>query len=489
MKNEARPFREVLDEYQMIIVHHWRMITIVTLALSVTLATVVYFLPNVYQATTTIIVYPQKVPEKYVSAPVTEASDERLNMLKQEILSSTRLQEIIDRLQLYPDLKSKMGNEEIIAYMRRNIHIDVKRSGGSANSSAFTLSFDDSNPDRAALIVNRMAETFIARNLKTRLQQVEGTTQFLGLELEKARQDLQQQDDRLRSYRLQHLGEMPDQMQANIQALGQFQVQLQNNADELRRLDEKRLILNELPDADNTLRVPNEVNSRSMLQVQINSERIKLDNLRAKYTDEYPDVVTAKQQIQELQAQLASSPKSTGGAQRQQSDSIMTVRSSLMNKEHSRLIHEQEALKRKVAIYQAKVDAVPIRQEQLNEITRDYQTSKEHYNSLLEKYYAAQMATQLEQQQQAERFSVLDPAVPPDRPIRPNRPLLWFASFCVSLLAGLGIAVIRERSDPAIKSEMELLRIMPRGVEILGAVPRIEHTKRVVNQKLMRITP
>lgn len=489
MKNEPRPIREVLSEYQMMVGHHWRLIVITTCLLAGILSVVVYLLPNVYQATTTIIVYPQKVPEKYVAAPVTEASDERLNMLTQEVLSASRLQEIIDRLELYPNLRAKMGREEVIANMRRNIHIQVKHSGGSGASSAFTLSFDASTPQQAALVANQLAESFIRWNLRARMQQVEGTTAFIDSELDQARQELQQQDDRLRNYRLRYIGEMPDQMQANMQALGQLQIQLQNNADELSRLDEKRLVLDQLPEADNTLKIPSGASQRTELLSQINAEKIKLAALKSRYTDEYPDVIAAEQQLQQMNNQLAALPHSSQQTQASTGDSVGALRAALLAREHNRLLQEQAFIKQKIASYQAKVDAVPIRQEELSDLTRDYQTSKEHYNSLLEKSYAAQMATQLEQQQQAERFSVLDPAQPPERPIRPNRPLLWFASFMISLVAGFGMAMIRERSDLSVKSEAELARLVPRGVEMLGVIPRIEHSKGVVTQQLMRVTP
>src|SRR6202043_1283312 len=112
------------------------------------------------------------------------------------------------------------------------------------------------------------------------------------------------------------------------------------------------------------------------------------------------------------------------------------TRLQVIETEHGRLLSEQSAIKARLNSYQSKVDAAPLRQEQLSGLTRDYETARDHYRSLLEKSYSAQMASELESRQEAERFEVLDKAMPPDHPTAPNRPYLWAASGVLALLSG-----------------------------------------------------
>src|SRR5882757_2813858 len=88
----------------------------------------VSLLPNVYRATTTILVDPQKIPERYVSSTVTSDPSVRMNTLSQQVLSASRLQEIIDKDNLYPKLREKKSREEVLDFMRDKTKIELKQS-------------------------------------------------------------------------------------------------------------------------------------------------------------------------------------------------------------------------------------------------------------------------------------------------------------------------------------------------------------------------
>jgi uncharacterized protein involved in exopolysaccharide biosynthesis len=157
----------------------------------------------------------------------------------------------------------------------------------------------------------------------------------------------------------------------------------------------------------------------------------------------------------------------------------------VLDNERVRLLGEQLAIKARLNSYQERVDAVPLRQEQLSSLTRDYETSRDHYRSLLEKHYSAQMASELESRQDAERFEVLDPATPPEHPTGPNRLLLCVASAVFALVGGLVAAFCREQIDNSIKSEVDLLGILPRELELLGIISRISAIQPVHGRQLL----
>src|SRR5882757_6935765 len=224
-------------------VRHYRgWIFLGTVFFSLAGATYVFLMPDHYKAATTILVDPQKVPEKYVSPTVSSDPGQRLNTITQQVLSSSRLQQIIDDMHLYPELRGHISREELIDLMRKDITITVKQ-GSSSGLSAFTIEYEGAQRQQVAQVANQLAASFIEWNVKNREQQAQDTTEFLDAQLKEAKQNLEQQEARLSAFKMRHLGEMPEQQSANMQALTQLQGQFQANADALNRLEVERTLL------------------------------------------------------------------------------------------------------------------------------------------------------------------------------------------------------------------------------------------------------
>lgn len=458
-------------QYLGVLRRHWRLVILGAAAIFALAAAAILMMPDVYLATTTIMVDPQHIPDKYVSTTVVDDPNDRLNLLTQEVMSNTRLSAVIDELHLYPKILLRQGRDAAVEAMRAHITIQTKHSTGSG-PSAFTLSFEAGDARTAARTANLLTETFIRKHLLTRQERVEGTTAFLADELAQTREHLQQQEARIGAYRMEHLGEMPEQMQANLQALAQLQVEAQSVADRLNHIEEERVLLERTPEA--LPNAPPAPSQRTLLAAQLAQAQAQLTDLLSRYTEEHPDVLAARARVEELRAQLHAAPQPAEEARVK--DTATETRLDLLNGERERLLARQSVLAGKMATYQALVDAVPRRQEELSNITRDYETEKEHYRSLLDKTYSAQMATALENKQQGERFEVLDTAKPPDKPVRPNRPRYLAGAGLVSLLAGFGLALLRESTDATVKTQAELQRLLhSAGVdaELLGALPSI----------------
>ena len=169
--------------------HYRRWIFLGTVLFSLAGFTFVLLLPDRYKATTTILVDPQKVSEKYVSPTVSSDPGQRLSTITQQVLSTTRLQQIIDDMQLYPDLRGKISREELIDLMRKDITITVKQ-GSSAGLSAFTIEYEGRQRQQVAQVANQLAASFIEWNVKSREQQAQDTTELLAAQLKEAKQNL-----------------------------------------------------------------------------------------------------------------------------------------------------------------------------------------------------------------------------------------------------------------------------------------------------------
>jgi len=455
--------------------HYRRWIFLGTVLFSLAGFTFVLLLPDRYKATTTILVDPQKVSEKYVSPTVSSDPGQRLSTITQQVLSTTRLQQIIDDMQLYPDLRGKISREELIDLMRKDITITVKQ-GSSAGLSAFTIEYEGRQRQQVAQVANQLAASFIEWNVKSREQQAQDTTEFLAAQLKDAKQNLEQQEARLSAFKMRHLGEMPEQQPANMQALSQLQGQFQANADALNRLEVERTLLSrglESSSSGGTDKTVPVLTERGRLEAERRQLKAQLQDLQNRYTSAHPEVVDVAARLQRVETRLKSLPPDPPVVAEQQDNTAVTVRLQILDREAKRLTEDQKRITGQMAAYRAKVDAVPVREQEMAELNRNYSVSKDHYQSLLDKTFSAGMAADLEKKQQAEHFTILDLAQVPEKPFKPKRSLMLLGAFLAALAASLGLAYLKDMLNGTVKFERELKAMLPASVPLLAVVPQL----------------
>jgi polysaccharide biosynthesis transport protein len=427
--------------------------------------------PNVFRATTTILVDPQKIPERYVAATITTDPNARMNTLTQQVLSASRLQEIIDKNNLYPNMRKKRSREEVLDYMRAKTTIEVKESTEPEQGlSSFTISYEDTDRLLVASIANQLAASFIDWNLKSRQQQALGTTEFLSSELDHTKRSLEEQESQLAAFRLKHAGATPDAVNGNLQALSRLQTASEANMDAISRLDEERILLTRTRPAESRDAVPLTERGRLLQEKhRLESERW---TLKRQFTDTYPDVIIVTAQLKDVNAQLAALPES-GENSSDPVEANTKVRLALVEKELQRRTQQQANLQQQIQSFQGKLDAIPVLETQLAELTRNYEGSRQNYQSLLDKTLSAKMFEELERKQQAERFTVLDPAKTPEKPIKPKRMPLIAGVVFAALLLPVSTAIGIHLMSSAVRTEDELRGMLPSDVAILGTIPPI----------------
>ncbi|HMC31474.1 MAG TPA: GNVR domain-containing protein [Candidatus Angelobacter sp.] len=456
-------------------VRHYRgWIFLGTVLFSLAGATFVLLLPDHYKATTTILVDPQKVPEKYVSPTVSSDPGQRLNTISQQVLSATRLQQIIDDMQLYPELRGKVPREELIELMRKDITITVKQ-GSAAGLSAFTIEYEGRRRETVAKVANQLAASFIEWNVKNREQQAQDTTDFLDSQLKEAKSNLEEQEAKVSAFKMRHLGQMPEQQSANLQALSQLQTQFQANVESLNRLEVERTLLSRGLESSNSGIVKTApVTERARLEGERQQLKTHLQDLQNRYTSAHPEVVEAASHLQRVEDRLKALPLDPPVTTVAQDNNSVTVRLQLLDREAKRLNDEQTRLSQQMSSYRGKVDAVPVVEQQMAELNRNYSVSKEHYQSLLDKTFSAGMAADLERRQQAEHFTILDLAQVPEKPFKPKRQLMLTAVLVGALALSLGLAYLKDMLNGTLKIERELKALLPANVPLLAAVPKLQ---------------
>lgn len=468
-----------------------------------------WVLPPRYQSSTLILVEQPTMPKDYVTPNVNDDLQQRLQSITQQILSRTRLMHIIDQFGLYGGDRAQRSPDEKVERMRKDIDIQLVRDNRNQISS-FTISYMSRDPHLAQQVTSEVSSLFINENLEVRQQQSEDTTKFLESQLETARQNLAQQEERVREFKGQHVGEMPGQLASNLQILSGLQSQLQNAEDALNAAKQQRVYLQTMADQYRTLQTSSKnsdlaPNGLAGLDQVLEKLKAQLTDLRAHYTERHPDVRKLKEQIAETEKtrdQLLANMKTKGSedsagagedgpsipetADPAQASMWPQVQSQLRSNQVEITNRERAiaGLKAKVDQYQARLNQEPIREQQLADLTRGYEQSKANYDELLKKKNESAMATSMELLQQGERFQIMDPPSFPQKPDFPNRLKFCGIGLGVGLALGIFVAGAFEMLDDRMYSGKEIRKLLP--AEVIGEIPEIVNVSdlRVAKRRL-----
>jgi succinoglycan biosynthesis transport protein ExoP len=463
-----------VSDYRKLLWRRKSMIAAFTLATGSIVALVAYKLPNLYQASTTIMVDPGKVPESYVKSTATIDANQRLAILREQILSDTRLGQVIDEMGLYQGLKATKTPDEVVNLMRNNIAIDATTTAPPARAlKAFNVSFTAGSAALAARVSNRLASLFIEENMKVREQQVMGTASFFDSQLQKAKQEVDEKARKLAELKAHYAAELPEAQNLHLQALTTAQLALREEADATSRAEQQKASLQTMLAAS-----PDVVNldasgsgSNTGLEAQLERLQAEMDQLRSHYGPNYPDVLSKSADIESLEQKIK---KMTDQGK---SDSTTTkhhnpaIESQIAQAEEQIRKHEarQAELQSQIKFHVAAIGGVPAVQEQVAAATNDLTVASDRYKRLEDRKFGADMFSDVEARQQGERFVLLDPAQPPEHPTTPNRVAIDSIGAGAGLVLSLVIVALLELLDPAIKTEREILERLK--APILGEIP------------------
>ena len=467
-----------------------------------------WVVPPTYTSEAGIIIEQQQVPTNFVTPNVQTTADQQLQMMTQQILSRPRLESIIERYHLYSHrnfIVALLESGDPVEQMRKDIQITPVVTSGSKPQqqlTGFKISYGARTPEVANAIVSQLASFFINQTMLTQQERSESTTAFLSSQLADAKAKLDQQEEQLRAFKTQHLGELPDQLQSNLQILSGLQSELVNVQAAESRSEQQKLylgsVVQQYQDAQSTLDAGGDAVSPPALEKKLSDLRQELAAARAQYTDNYPDVIALKDQIQKTEAlkkqiddQIAKNAKSG-----KQTDAINSVgANALQNGAPTPMMQIQSELKAnqleiqsekrsekelegRIAQYQARLNMTPVTEQQLAQVNRGYEEAKANYTSLLQKQNESQLATNLEQNQQGEKFSLVDPASMPSTPSWPNHILISLGGLAFGLALAAGITILLEVTGARIRQEKDLEGIVP--VRVLVGIP---HISTVVEQE------
>jgi polysaccharide biosynthesis transport protein len=468
-----------------------------------------WFLPAHYKSSTLILVQEPTMPKNYVLPNVSDNLQDRLQSITQQIFSRTRLLLIINKLHLYQGGRHELTPDQRVDQMRKDIgDLELVRDPQSQNITAFRINYTASNPYIAQQVTSELTDLFIGENLKVREQESESTTQFIQSQLASARANLLGQEQKVREFQTAHEGALPSQQTANLQILSGLQAQLQSEQDALNSARQQIVYHQSLIEQYRSLNgvgrtssgAPTELDS---LDQQLGKLRSKLQELRTRYTEQYPEVQEVKAEIasaeKEREQVLASLAKGPSGKQADansltpeiqnpaQSAPLLQLESQLRADQLEVANRERaiKSLESRIGQYQSELNSEPAVSQQLADLTRGYEQSQADYNDLLKKESDSKMATSMEQMQEGERFMILDPPSLPQRPDFPNHLKMCEVGFGAGAGLGLLAVILLEFLDDRLHSDREITKLIPIGV--ISEIPKILDPSDARREKLSMV--
>jgi polysaccharide chain length determinant protein (PEP-CTERM system associated) len=498
-------------------------IAVAWLALTVATVAVVQRMPAVYTAESLILIDAQKIPERFVPSTVSAEAEDRLATISQQILSNTDLQRIVEEDDLYREQRARHPLDEVVQTMRADINVRLDRGMANTKPNAFRVSYSGTQPAVVAQVTNQLANLFIEENLRTRESQAEGTSEFVGTELAEAKKKLDSLETAIRGYKSLHNGELPEQRGALEGALERLRMEQVSAADAISRAEESKATLENTermtqdtldmlmrpPSTPAPANAPSTGASAAAAappapsgpKRQSEILQAQLEDMLGRYGEQHPDVKRLRAEIklakaaeareaaqaplpkgpargaekvtasdtpaQALAKAVTANPVDVGAARERMA--ALKSQLAVVENDIDRRKADQQRIAKEITEYQTKLTDVPMREQELDQITRDYDVTKLNYHSLLEKQLSAEMSTDMERRQKSERFTILDPAHAPQTPSKPNRMFYDATSSALFLFLAITGAIGLEMRKGSLMGEWEL----PENIPVLARVPEI----------------
>ncbi len=432
-----------------------------------------FWIPPQFMSQTLVLIEQQKVPTDYVTPVLTEDLNERLASLREQILSRSRLEPIIQRFNLFAGNGATM-DDRVAATQKA---IDVKPiSGGPRGMPGFYITFKAADARTAQQVCSEITSLFVSENLNAREESAEGTTEFLKQQLADAKTNLDEQDAKLAEFEQKNIGRLPTQTvklgdmslamgSPNESTLQALTTQLSAATQSLDHMQTNETFLETMIAQQQHEVQGSETGGPSMdeRQKELKALVAQKEQLEAQYTPDYPDVVEVTRKINDLKAEIARAaaapaPAPAIAAAHPDPPQLLQLKAQLNAQKQSiaSAKQEQTQLEREIRTYESKIEASPLVEEEYKKITRDHDIALEFYNSLLKKMDESSMATALEHRQEGEQFRVMDPPNLPDAPSFPNRTKFAAAGLAGGLFLGLLLAALLEYRDTTLRTELDV---------------------------------
>lgn len=449
-------------------------------------------LPSIYRSYATIMIEEQQIPSDFVMTTVNTYAEQRVENIKQRVMSFSQLWDIISKFNLYADLREKWTPEEVADKMREDVSVatisaeifDRRLGRAAAITTAFTVSYKGKNPQAVLRVTDTLTSLFLEQNLQVRQQRVTETSDFLATEAKRINEDLMAADSLVAEFKEKNINQLPELFQVNVQGLNGAERTLERLNTELGSLEERQGYLE--VQLSNMSPYLESLAEKSRDQSRLKELQMQLAGLRQRYSDDYPDVGLLKAQMMELEAQQnLHGPQPLDYVVQENSPdnpAYVTLSSQLASVEV-----DIEGVKKQMVSYgeraekyRQRIESSPRVEEAYMALLNSRNALQAKYNDLNQKHQEARVAQELEKDQKGERFTLIEPARLPEKPYKPNRLAIFLVGVVLAVGAGIGFGAIREFTDQSIRSvdQLAALTDTPVFTGIPPIITAAEHSRK-----------
>jgi uncharacterized protein involved in exopolysaccharide biosynthesis len=503
----------------------------VTFAAAVTLA---LLLPATYRSTATILIEQQEIPQELVRSVITSFADQRVQVISQRVMTTQNLLSLIDRYNLYPDIRQKQPREVLLEKMRGDIGMHMisadvidPRSGRPTQATiAFSIAYQSRSPDLALKVANELTTLYLNENLTSRTQLSQQTASFFSEESARQATHIAELDKALSAFKEAHRRDLPELAQLNVTSMERTELELRDADNKVGALESQRVLLEaQLAQINPTLQVFSDTGQRVMgPDDRLKAAKAQLADYKARYAPGHPDIVSTERevaglekavkaedqtgervrQLSEAKAELARaqekySPEhpdvlrltrtvdsleksvaaeAAAGTQRDagnHSDNpvYIQVKGQLdaLSVDRTSAITRRDDLRAKFDDYERRLARSPEVERQFRTMARDLESAQTQYQEILAKQTAAKVSENLETERKGERFTMIEPPQIPEKPISPNRTMIVLMGVLLSLVLGVGAAAGRETMDASVRGPSDIRALLQ--VPALASIPVI----------------
>jgi polysaccharide chain length determinant protein (PEP-CTERM system associated) len=444
----------------------WLLIAI-PLAIGVPLSVAVaMLLPSTYTSTARILVLSQQIPSDLARSTVAQSSAERIALTQQRLLTRQNLLEIAQQYNVFRG-RGDLSPSDIVTQMRGSTVIAgtnprlARRTG--SNATSIDIAFRASDPQLAARVANEFVNRVLAENVQARTDRASGTVAFFDEEVQRLTQEIDTIAARIVQYKQANQNALPTNLGSRQDELKTLRDRAFAREGQRRTLEEQRRTLQQALEVGATVITGD--GQRTAGEAELGRLRAQLVQQRATLAESHPTIRQLTARIAALEASIAtpaSAPGATpaveGGAGTSGQAATTLAQIERVEQQLTELDRQAEVEDARAAELERSIAATPAVELGLGNLERAYATLQVQFREATVKQSQAQIGERLEATQQAERFEVLEQAIPPETPSSPNRPRIIAAGTALSLALGLAMAALVELLNRVVRTARDIER-------------------------------
>ncbi len=488
--------------------------------------------PPVYRSTALVLIEEADIPESLVDVSFNTYVDRRLEAITRRVMVTDNLIDIIERFDLYPEMRAEASLAAVAGEMRGDVGIRRIAAERGEATVAFEVFFDYGDAQTAQRVTDEIVSLYLNENIRQRRQLISGSAEFFANERRRVEARIDELSQRLAEFKTEHTELLPQQAQVNERRLQEAEADLRAlDGEEQSLVDRETILMAQLAQIDPAS--PGGPGSATSPEAMLEDARIQLQTLQARYAPTHPDIRRVKAEIaaledfveelgggdaataararelttrrDQLARELASLRQIYGPAHpdvqraerelgevetaleevegaveeggaaatsaRNPAYLSLEARLAIVRRQMDTIDARRAEARQRIEASRDRLDRMPQMELRYNEIQSALNDARAQRNSLLEKEQRVRLSEAVEAEDRGERFSLIEPPNLPGAPVEPDRKLILLAGLVLGLGTGGGAVAARHFLDDTVSGPGEIAAEI--GFEPLGIVPNI----------------